>query len=259
MLYEKSNYTADISYLTNVFIYEYDISKCNINVLFTKGAINKETYDMLYEAPRMKRQVYVGMLQKDSEIAKLLNDGITEARKMFFEANNIQDREVLSIKKDAIFIINRPMTVTKFGLIEFLQKNTYTSFFKLSGLELYYYYSNIDKSEYLDVKGISKRLSLHEGYFMQILKDIFYSIQVNGPDISLRMIKDIYNQYITRQFPVEYYREFDARSVYHIMNSVYDLDAMSEDQKYMLDINKNLFLLMQLQRIATSIYFNKYR
>ena len=34
MLYNEINYTSDISYLNNVFIYEYDISKANINVLY---------------------------------------------------------------------------------------------------------------------------------------------------------------------------------------------------------------------------------
>ena len=43
MLYEKTNYTADISYLTNVFITEYDISKCNINVLYKYKAIDEQT------------------------------------------------------------------------------------------------------------------------------------------------------------------------------------------------------------------------
>lgn len=258
-LFEKDTYTAEISYLTNTFVYEYDISKCNINVLYTKGVIDKETYDMLYEAPRMKRQVYVGMLQKDKAVADTLSNGIKEARQMFFKANNIQDREILSIKKDALFIINRQMQNTDFGLIKFLRKNVYTSFYKLSNLEVYYYYNNMDKTEYIDVKGISKRLYLHEGYFLQILKDVFYSIQVNGPEVTLSMLKDIYNQYISRQFPIEYYREFDARSVYHLASSVYDVESLPEKDKPFIDINKNLFILMQLQRIVTSIYFNKYR
>ena len=58
MLWDKTSYTADISYLTNVFIYEYDISKANINVLFTKNIIDQQTYEFLYNAPRMTRQVY---------------------------------------------------------------------------------------------------------------------------------------------------------------------------------------------------------
>ena len=79
MLYEKTNYTADISYLTNVFITEYDISKCNINVLYKYKAIDEQTYQYLYQAERMVRQVYVGKLQRESkEIVQILKDGIIE-------------------------------------------------------------------------------------------------------------------------------------------------------------------------------------
>ena len=74
MLWDKTTYTADISYLTNVFIYEYDISKANINILFTKGVINEATYKFLYEAQRMVRQVYVGKLCKDTKVSNILKN-----------------------------------------------------------------------------------------------------------------------------------------------------------------------------------------
>ena len=99
MIYDKVNYTSDISYLANTIIYEYDISKANINVLYSKGAIDKQTYDYLYNANRMIRQVYIGKLQRDDKnIVSILKQGIIEAKKMLFEANNIEDYEVLSIK-----------------------------------------------------------------------------------------------------------------------------------------------------------------
>ena len=34
-LYEQTNYLADIDYLLSTYIREYDISKANINILFT--------------------------------------------------------------------------------------------------------------------------------------------------------------------------------------------------------------------------------
>ena len=46
MLWENINYLAEISYLPNTLIYEYDISKANINVLYSKGVIDKKTYDL---------------------------------------------------------------------------------------------------------------------------------------------------------------------------------------------------------------------
>jgi hypothetical protein len=263
MLWNKVNYTADISYLTNIFITEYDISKCNINVLYTKRLIDKATYDFLYNSERMVRQTYVGKLQKDQSIARALKEGIIEAKKMFFEANGFDDRDILSIKNDAVFVINKKATVTKFGLIEFSIKGLYTSFFKFNGMEIYYYYNNISKAEYIEVKGISdSSLIKHEGYFLQLLKDVFYSIQVNGPEITLRMIKDFYMEYITRKLPIEYYRKFDVESRYHYncntsINTGFDSDFVPEYNKGMIDISYNLSILMQLQRYVMSMYFNK--
>ena len=264
MLYDKVNYTAGISYLSNVFIYEYDISKANINVLFMKNVIDKHTYDYLYEAPRMVRQVYVGKLCRDTSISEILKAGIIEAKKMFFEANNIQDRDVLSIKNDAVFIIGKRVQYTEFGLIKFVAKNVYTSFYKLANMEFYYYYSNATKEEYLDIKGISdKNLQYHEGFFLQIIKDLFYSIQVNGPEISMRMLKDVYNEYISLQLPVECYRQFNTQSEYHFKfkcgTTGYGINNASEAHKQMLDITFNISILMEIQRILVSQYFNKYK
>lgn len=264
MLWDKTTYTADISYLTNVFIYEYDISKANINILFTKGVINEATYKFLYEAQRMVRQVYVGKLCKDTKVSNILKAGIIEAKKMFFEANNIEDRDVLSIKNDAVFLINKKPQITKFGLIEFKEKNVYTSFFKIINMEYYYYYNNVTKEEYIDIKGISdSAMEMHKDYFLQLLKDIFYSIQVNGPEISLRMLKEYYNEYARLELPVEHYRRFNSESMFHFKfisgtGTGYSIASISEDEKPLIDISYNLAILMNLNIILINQFFNKH-
>jgi hypothetical protein len=212
----------------------------------------------------MVRQVYVGKLQKEStEVTKILKQGIIESKKLLFEANNLQDRDVLSIKNDAVFVINKQLQNRKFGLIEFMPKGLYTSFYKLRGLEAYYYYNNMNKDEYIDIKGISDtKLVLHENYFLQLLKDIFYSIQINGPEISLRMLKDAYIEYISYKMPVEYYRKFDADSAYHLkfrssIGTGFGYENITQDMLPDVDITYNAALLMELQKIIISIYFNK--
>lgn len=265
MLWDKTTYTADISYLTNVFIYEYDISKANINILFSKNLIDKSTYEFLYGAQRMVRQVYIGKLCRDKSISDALKSGIIEAKKYFFEANGIEDRDVLSIKNDAVFLINKRPQITKFGLINFMEKNKYTSFFKLGNMEYYYYYNNITKDEYIDIKGISdESLKLHEQYMLQLIKDIFYSIQINGPEISMRMLKDAYMEYIQLKLPVGFYRNFNSDSMYHFKfqsptGTGYIFDNINENQKNIIDISYNLIIFAELQRIITAIFFNKMR
>ena len=257
MLYNKMNYTTNISYLTNVFINEYDISKANINVLYSKRLIDSETYDWLYNAERMTRQVYVGKLQKDKMIADELKAGIIEAKKMLFESNMVNDYEVLSIKNDAVFIINRTLEYTKFGLIEFKLKNRYTSYYKMGNLELYYFYNSINKSEDLEVKGIGdSKLELHKDYFVTFLKDLFYAVQTAGPVVAMGVLKDYYNRYISLSLPVDHYRLFDPVSKFKLnmrsyTNSAYFTEVVQDARS--LDITYNATLLLELQKILTDM------
>ena len=41
-LWAESNYTSGISYINNTFIYDLDIQKANINVLYSLGIIDKQ-------------------------------------------------------------------------------------------------------------------------------------------------------------------------------------------------------------------------
>lgn len=264
-LWNHMNYTSDISYLNNVFIYEMDIAKANINVLRTKNIIDQATYDYLFNSERMVRQVFVGKLQKDKHVSDALKTGILEAKKILFEANDIKDYEVLSIKNDAIFLINRIPKIRDFGLIHFVPKNKYTGFYKVRNFEFYYFYNKIDKEEYLHVKGLSdKVIELHKDHFYQFLKDLFYTIQCNGIDITIRMLKDFYMQYINLQLPVEYYRRFDVSNDYHLkvktsIGTGFSLDNITEDAKPLLDISSNLNILLELQKILVNMYFVKYK
>lgn len=266
MLYDNINYTSNVSYLNNVFIYEYDISKANISVLYSKDAIDKNTYEYLYTANRDIRQTYIGKLERDNkEIVKILKAGIIEAKKMLFEANNIQDYEVLSIKNDAVFIINRQLQNTKFGLIEFKCKNRYTSFYKLNNLELFYYYDSFSKNEVLEVKGISDdKLKLHEEYMLQLLKDVLYTVQTVNVEMAMRMLRDFYLQYIKLELPIGFYRKFNADSTFHyklktISGSGYDTNIECTGNPQFLDISYNISVLMELQKILSSMYFAKHQ
>lgn len=266
MLYNKINYTANISYLSNTFIYEYDISKCNINVLYTKGVINKSTYDYLYDSERMVRQVYVGKLIRDNpSINDVLKAGIIEAKQMLFEQNAIDDRDVLSIKNDAVFIINKRLGITKFGLIEFALKHVYTAYYKIKNMEYYYYYNSMTKEECLDIKGISDSvLPYHEKHFFQLLKDVFYTVQTSGIEVAVRLLKDAYMDYITLTMPIEYYREFNIESQYHLKFNTrtgagFCTTIVTDEIKDMIDISHNASILLEIQKILISMYFNKNR
>ena len=255
---------ARISYLCNTYIYELDIQKANINILYRQGILTENTYQRLLVMERLPRQVYIGKLQKDVKITKALQEGIKEAKRMFFEANSIQDRDVLTIKNDAVFIIGYCPKILDFDNIHFIPKNIYTGFYQIGILELYYFYDSIKNLEYLHVKGIADdKLALHKGYFLQFLKDLFSIIQGGDIVTAIRVLKSFYLQYITRELPIGYYRRFDTSSDYRYLvrtsiGTGFAIETAGEDQKQYIDISTNLNVLIELQKIVSNIYFNKY-
>ena len=64
-LYKMKNFLIDSPYIISVPIYEYDITKANINILLKKNAISIEEYKHLKLMSRMSRQVSLGMKQRN--------------------------------------------------------------------------------------------------------------------------------------------------------------------------------------------------
>ena len=265
----ETYYTNDINYIISSYIREYDMSKANINVLYTKGAITKEMYDHLYSADRNTREVTIGLMQKkDKRYVNILKEGIKEYRNKFIIANSIEECDILSVKNDALFIINKVPTVTKFDdLIEFKLKNVYTSFYKLKNLELYYSFNPIGNIEKLDIKGINQsKLSLHKDYFMEFLLVLFCSAQTEPIEDTIDLLTGFYNKYLNLELDIEYYREFNSESKYLIQptklsNACYMLDNINNtlSNKKSLNTTYNLNILRDLSQYFSNVLVQKMR
>ena len=93
-LWQYRTYLLDVPYIIAHNIYEYDIRKANINVLYALGEIDKDYYDKLNSMSRMNRQVEIGyMLKYNTLLYDVLSQGITKYRKLLFESNNLRDRK----------------------------------------------------------------------------------------------------------------------------------------------------------------------
>ena len=261
-LWRMTNYIANINYITNAYIFEYDIEKANINILWSKGVIDDKTYNYLYNIKKIYRQIYIGkLLQNNYGLQSILYNGIEEVRRKLFESNNIKDNEVLSIKNDAIYVVNRELQITQFNNIIFRKKNTYTSFYRLTKfLEFYYTYNHITSYEKLDIKGFEQiQLQYHEDYMIKFFKDLFYTLQTESIEDAITKLKMFYDYYITLSLPSGFYREFNSISKYRFKdNELYYIDNITEDMKIYIDISYNIQYLMELQKILVRIYFSKH-
>lgn len=260
-LYLKDTYISSyFNYIISSYIREYDIQKANISILYKYGILSEEEYNMYYNMDKLKRQISIGYLLKNNPNAsKVLTEGFKESRKLFFENNNIQDINVLSIKKDAIFLINTIPNITEFGLITFVNKGIYTSYYRLTKtIEIYYYLDSINNIENLEVKGISD-ITPHEPYMIDFLKYLFELAETNTIDIVVSTISNFYREYISLNLDVGYYREFNPLSKFNIKSksiTSFYADMVSNNDKQYLDISCNRIILETLYSYYTSAYFS---
>lgn len=260
-VYENDTYLAPIQSIIGSFIREYDMSKANINILLYYNIITKDLYDTLYTSPKLEREKYIGLMQrKDKSISEALKHGFTEARKMLFEANDIKEYQVLAIKKDAVYTIDKVLPVTKFKNMEFKLKNTYTSFYKLDKLELYYDSSN---PIVFDIKGMGDDAKeLHKDYLLNILDYTIYTAEHGTMPSVVMSIECLMNEYKEKRLALGYYREFNNRSMfktkYNVANSDIYIDSPENITKFdcispialeNIDISFNYHFLGELLKI----------
>lgn len=142
-LYKKVNYTADVQYVVD-HIYEYDIRSANTSALRASKLIDPKILTMLEGLNKQAREEAIGKMirrekqSKKNTIYKAIADGIQSAKEKLFRLNHIQDRDVLAIKNDAVFMIGRKLKYTKFGPFEFRPKHTYMGYMNIDKIELYY-------------------------------------------------------------------------------------------------------------------------
>lgn len=258
---KSQNYNSSYNLILNSFIREYDLSKANINALYSRGIIDKSMYDNLYSADKFIREKTIGlMIQKNQNIYKEIQNGIMDAKYQLITKNNIDLEDIVSIKNDAVFVKNRKLDYTKFGLMDFNLKNIYTIFMKINRYEFYYYYNSFNKQETLDVKGISDdKLIIHKNYFMDFLLALFNTLQVDGIIEAVNLIQNFSRAYIQRELPVDYYRKFNSESNFDLLyeDRLWSTVNVSHKDIGIIDIRFNYEILRDIYGLLISFYFKK--
>ena len=263
-LLDKSNYlNKNIQFLISRFIREYDMSKSNISILLYKGYINQSEFDYYASLPKLQRQIKIGLLLRDNpDVSELLKEGMIEIRNKFIIENGLDETNVLSIKNDAFFVIDKVPNKLKFDNVEFREKNVYTSYYCINNLELYYHLNQVDNTEYLDVKGMSEENeALHKEYFTDFLLTLFWSAQVDSIEETIKLLTTVYDEYINLRLDVNYYREFNNLSKFRLSvnGKHYLADYVSEKEKIFIIPTHNLNILRILSSYYTSIFQRKIR
>ena len=239
-LYKQDKYlNKDIEYLIGNEIIEYDIKEAGFNIIKCFNLLSQTEINRLEKMSKQERKIEIGLMQnRQRDLKDKLKNGFVECRRIFMNTNNLDEDSILSIKKDALFIL-KPCVHTKFKNIEFVEKNTYTSYYYLNKLEFYY---NDDR---VDVKGINdNKLELHRNGFLMFLQDLFRCKETEDDLITLKFIKEFSYEYKKFMLPVEFYRELSKDSLYRFKrkfldDNIYINDISDEYAKELLDIHYN--------------------
>lgn len=203
-------FNPDIEYVFNVDIIEYDIRDAGFSIIKEYRLLPEYKIQELERMGKgIERHIAVGKLQgANKEFSKALSDKFAEVRGMFIDANDVVDSDIISVKKDAFFIIGTRKNLN-FGCIEFAAKNRYTSYIRFAGAdnaEIYYADSQVDIKQ-IGESGVNK----HRLYMVEFISDMIRLIESKNPRAK-RVLMNFIMKYKAGELDEEYYVKFDRLS-----------------------------------------------
>jgi hypothetical protein len=199
----------NIEYLFNSEIIEYDMREAGFNIIQHYKLLSTDQIKSLKDLDKVERYIAVGKLQgKDKDFSKALLNKFAEVRNVFISANDLTDNRIISVKKDAIYTIG-PCGKIKFGKIEFVSKNQYSSYIRFTdnmNIEIY------SKSDCIDIKGMGdSAINRHRLYMLEFIKSMISYLESKNSYIR-RFLSEFIDRYKFGELDEEYYIEFNNLS-----------------------------------------------
>jgi len=246
-IYEKHNYlNKELEYIRSGTIIEYDMRNAGVEILYGNKIFNKDNYDTLMKLDKLDRSIVVGKyLKEHPKVNDFLIKSFVKIRQELFEKNNIQDDDVLSIKKDAIFLIDREIYNLKLDKgFEFIKKNEYQVYINLFNKEFYY---NLYENR-LDIKGFGKKIKEHhENFLFKELKEVLKSSYYNDIDGTFLKLINFKDDFVNRTLRKEYYYDIgEGDYLINLLNNMYKLEDIDETLKKEIFINNNLQFIIEM-------------
>jgi len=211
----KMNYTAQIP-MYKGSIWEYDMTSAGFTMAKKSGLLHKEEIKFLENLPKQKRVVELGlMLRDDPDLLKAVEYGIRKTIKKFCISNEINESDIISIKRDAVFS-TRPAPILEIDGAKLHEANKYTSFFLFNRTELYW---NTEKNK-ASWKGLGKEVVKRDSpYFLKFLLNIIKSCEKGSARDIAYKLNNYRIQYISLKLEKECYRECNKDGMYrHLVN-----------------------------------------
>ena len=277
-LWEKINYLKkDNKLYLDTTIYEYDLSKANINSLYCNNMISEDEYKSLLTIDKYSRELYIGKKiqyendhYKTSKTYNTISSSIKEAKRRLFESNNIDSNKVIRIANDAVYVEeqmeyrNISFDICNNGRYMTFHINKYSTLLMLNRYNILIFFNILDEGKYMvEVKGVNNDSLEYNSKFLEFICDILMYLQKSDPNMALMKFQEFHNKYINRQLPIEYYMEFVNTQAYRIeqgTDHVFTWGITSKSR--FLDINNvdiefNYNILIEIYAILIQLCNNR--
>ena len=207
-LFDRSVYTTSLPYYRNL-VYSYDMRSAGLSVLREKGLVSREEGERLAALPKQERVVTIGkMCREDGDLVLDLENGIKDAVYEFCRENDIQEEDIISIKKDALYT-TKPASHLNYGeYIRWVEQQRYHCFYNFREVEVYFV-----RNGPMDVKGLTEEgRQLHRQHWMVILQSLLSSAMSENIHTRMLAFRSLRRKYLRQELFPECYREFNRNS-----------------------------------------------
>lgn len=225
--------------LINAQITEYDIRSGNTSMMRTYQLAEEDKIEYLESLSKERRVIQVGLMQQeDRQFAKKLESSFEESVKKFLDSNGLDiDVDVLAIRRDAVFVVNHPISNTQIGdHIKFRPKNVYHAALQIGPkLEFYFGKDKTDIKNFVqEKKDTEHALEKLKPGMISFLEEFVETAEGYNMDRYkvYRWIRDFASCYKDRSLDVEYYREFTREALFRL--TTYDT-MMDSVPDYLVD------------------------
>ena len=179
-------------------IYEYDIYKANISCLLEMGEINQEQYNMLKDIPKGERAKFVAAFEKlEADTSKGYHIFVEKSLEKFKKLNNIEEKNIIEITFDAIWIDKEVYNLQVTENIRFICKRKATSILEIGKVKFYY---NSNNNTFFQ-RGLGKK----ESPWFEIIKEYMRLLEKEDAENLNKFIFDFKEKYTNKKLDKEFY------------------------------------------------------
>ena len=185
-------------------IYEYDIYKANISCLLEMGEINQEQYNMLKDIPKDERAKFVAAFEKlEANTSKGYHLFVEKSLENFKKLNNIEEKNIIEITFDAIWIDKEVYNLQVTENIRFICKRKAASILEIGKVKFYY---NSNNNTFFQ-RGLGKK----ESPWFEIIKEYMRLLEKEDAENLNKFIFDFKEKYTNKKLDKEFYQRLIAK------------------------------------------------